>query len=252
MRLASRENPHPARKQSEPEASTPKRESDEEHQRRVKEHLELLSLRGRVAQLTRELGERTNRAMATTASLPEPTQSETSDSILFTASTTNRIPPNHVLIIGGWHNQQLRGDYAISPRVTPDTDGPEAERLALNALMLQAPESFWAQIGWADAKSDARRSTVAGAITVEQFEDLLQALKGTKDAEVSNESLSKAGDGERIGFGFSTMDDSQSGALMSLDAFLRIAPDQQSVDLEIRPAKPSPTTAIHPSLLGPR
>src|SRR5262249_34794833 len=146
----------------------------------------------------------------------------------------------------------LRGYFAITPRVLPVTDASESDRLALNAMMLQAPEGFWTQIGWADAKSDTRRSTVAGMITVDQFDELLQALKGTKGAEVSNESLSKAGDGERIGFGWTAVDDTQSGALMSLDAFPRIAPDQQSVDLEIRPAKPAPTTAIHPSLLGPR
>jgi hypothetical protein len=250
QQLASREH-LPTQKQSEPEANTPKGETDEEHQRRVKEHLELLSLRGRVAQLTRELKERTNPATANSASSSEPTQSETSDSIFFTASTTNHIPPGHVLIIGGWHNQQLRGYFAITPGVLPVTDASESDRLALNAVMLWAPESFWTQIGWADAKSDTHRSTVTGVLTVEQLNDLLQALKGTEGADVSNGSLSKAGDGERIGYGFSTTDDTESGTLMTLDAFPRIAPDQQSVDLEIRPAKPTPATEIHPSLFGP-
>src|SRR5215470_17381121 len=60
--LASREHLLPTQKQSESEAR--KAETDQENQRRVKEHLELLSLRGRVAQLTRELRERTNPATA--------------------------------------------------------------------------------------------------------------------------------------------------------------------------------------------
>ena len=51
--LASRDHPAPIQKQSEPEAGASKGESDEDRQRRIKEHLELLSLRGRVAQLTR-------------------------------------------------------------------------------------------------------------------------------------------------------------------------------------------------------
>lgn len=224
----------------------------QERERRVKEHLELLSLRGRVAQLARELRERTNASAHNTARPAETNQPEAADSILFTASMTNRIPPDHTLVVGGWKNQGLRGYLLITPRINSNPDAPAGERVGLSTKMIQAPDSFWAEIGWADAKSDTRRSSISGVLTSDQLDALLQALNATEGAQISNESLGKGSDGERIGLGFATADDTESGLLMAVSAFPRIASDQQSIDLEIQPAPAIPNTAVHPSLSQPR
>lgn len=214
----------------------------EDRQRFRKEHLELLSLRGRVAQLSRELRERDARQVA-----PVDTPAD-QDSILFSASVTNRIPLGNTLAVGGWHQKEMRGYLLLTPEIARGETASESERLIVKSVVIAAPEAFWSQIGWGDAKSDLRRSTLSGLMNGEEVELLLQALKETKGAEISNQSISKGADGERLGIGFSVADDTESGALMGVDVQPRISPGGQSVDLEVQPSTLPADAPIHPSL----
>jgi RNA polymerase sigma factor (sigma-70 family) len=218
----------------------------QERRRLRMEHLELLSMRGRVAQLSRELRERAIReAPRQTAQSNEP---GAEDSILFSASTTNRVPLGSVVVVGGWRHGEVRGYLLLTPTIARGDTIPEDERLQVKSLVVAAPENFWFQIGWGDAKSDSRRSTLSGLLTSAQTDSLLQTLKETKGAEISNESVAKGGDGERLGIGFSTEDDHASGALMGVDVYPRISSDAQCVDLEVRPSVVPANAHIHPSL----
>jgi hypothetical protein len=218
----------------------------EETQRLRMEHLELLSMRGRVAQISRELRERAIReSPSQTAQSNEP---GAEDSILFSASTTNRVPLGNVVVVGGWRHGQVRGYLLLTPTIARGDTIPEDERLQVKSLVVAAPETFWSQIGWGDAKSDSRRSTLSGLLTSAQADSLLQALKETQGAEISNESVAKGGNGERLGIGFSTEDDHAAGALMGVDVYPRISSDGQSVEVEIRPSVVPANARIDPSL----
>ena len=212
------------------------------------EHLELLRLRGRVTQLANELRQRKAPGTLPDTSPNPASEPEVADSILFSASLTNRVIAGQTLVLGGWSKDGMRGYLLLTPAIAQSGDSPDADQITVQSQMVGAPESFWTQIGWADAKSDIRRSALAGVLTRDQLVSLLQVLNETKGAEISNTSPATGRDGERMGFGFSTADDNQSGALMAIDLYPRIAADGQSVDFEIRPSALSTNTPIHPSL----
>ncbi len=221
-------------------------EPEKRQQRR--EYLELLRLRGRVTQLANQLRER-NGADPGTGVRPNPSgEAPEGDSILFSAALTNRVSTGSSLVLGGWSRDGMRGYLVLTPVIQTSGIAPESERLAVQSQLVGAPESFWAQIGWGDAKSEKRRSTVSGVLTHEATDTLLLALKETKGAELSNTSLAKGPDGEKMGFGWSMDDEQGDGTLMSVELYPKIAPDGRSVDLGIRPSPVSTNTPIHPSM----
>jgi RNA polymerase sigma factor (sigma-70 family) len=220
---------------------------DDQKQRRLQmEHLELLGLRGRVQQLTDEL--RREKAGPSTAASTN-VEPAAADSIFFSASLTNRVANGQTLVLGGWSKAGMRGYLLISPTIQNSGPTAEAPPLTIQSQAIGAPENFWNQIGWQDAKSDTRRSSLSAVLTSDQAEALRQALKTTPDAFISNTAVSKSRDGEYLGLGFNNRSDSgESGTLMSIDVIPRIAPDGQSVNLEICPSPVSPNTPVHPML----
>ena len=178
--------------------ATQARPSSDESRRLRKEHLELLSLRGRVTQLANELRQR-NAAGTQANANPNPTsEGKGADSILFTAALTNRVPSGNTLVVGGWSSEGKR-DYLLATPAIEQGDGtPGARQVTVKSQVVGAPESFWDEIGWSSYKSDRRRSTLAGVLTSDELDSLLQALKETKDAGMSNTSLARRHDGEYI------------------------------------------------------
>ena len=143
-----------------------------------------------------------------------------------------------------------RGYLLLTPSIRQNNEGVDGQPLAIQSQIVSAPENFWTQIGWADAKSNARRSTVAGILTPEQLDTLLMALKATEGSDLSNTSLAKRADGEYVGIGFSVKEDNgEGGALMGVDLYPHIDADHQSVVLEVNPSTVSSNIEIHPSLL---
>jgi RNA polymerase sigma factor (sigma-70 family) len=234
-----------------PDAITPRGESGisgNELQRIRKEHLELLSLRGRVTQLARELQE--GKAGAPPADLsPNPAAEPTeTDSILFSVSLTNRVGVGQTLVVGGWSKDGMRGYLLATPAIRQGDNMPDGPQISITSQVVGAPESFWNEIGWGAARSDLRRSTLAGLLTPEQLDLLRKALQETKGAFVSNTSLAQRREGEYLGIGYSLADDQTSGMVMAIDLYPWLAGDGQSVDLEIRPSAVSTNTPIHPLL----
>jgi hypothetical protein len=217
-------------------------------QRLRKEHLELLSLRGRVTQLAKELRERKAGGPSADTN-PNPASEPTeADSILFSASLTNRVGAGQTLVAGGWSKDGMRGYLLATPVIQQVDNMPDGRQISIKSQVVGAPESFWNQIGWGAAKSDTRRSTLASVLTPEQLDMLLKALKETKGAFLSNTALAKRRDGEYLGIGYNLADDQTIGMLMAIDVYPWIAGDGQSVDLEIRPSAVSTNTPIHPFL----
>ena len=103
LRTDTTEASHPAATNSGAAQATLSRD---ELRRLRKEHLELLSLRGRFTQLANEL--RLRNAAGTQASgKPNPTLEEKeADSILFTAALTNRVASGNTLVVGGWSQRR--------------------------------------------------------------------------------------------------------------------------------------------------
>jgi RNA polymerase sigma factor (sigma-70 family) len=221
---------------------------DKEQQRLRKERLELMSLRGRVKQLADELRQLKAAGTRADAAPGSPSEPSNADTILFSASLTNRVGNEQTLVVGGWSMNGIRGYLLLTPSIRKSDGTSDGQPIAVQSQVVGAPENFWSQIGWAEAKSAARRSTVAGVLNSEQLETLLTALKGTEGSELSNTSLAKGGDGERVGIGFSLSDERGDGSLMGIDLYPRIGPDGQSVELEIRPSTVSTNTPIYPAL----
>jgi len=222
--------------------------SREELRRLRREHLELLSLRGRVRQLSKELQQK-HRAQDLVNTNPVTNVEEKEpDSILFTASLTNRVPNKHTLVIGGWSKNGMRG-YLLAQPVIDGVDAASGQPLlTVNSQTVMAPDTFWDQIGWGSYKSDTRRSTLAGVLTPEDTASLIQALKESQGAEISNASSAKSRDGEPMGFSYVTADEQETGKLIGIDLFPRLAPDGASVDLALSPSPDSPRIPIHSSL----
>lgn len=220
-----------------------------DQQRIRKEHLELLSLRSRVTQLANELRDRKN------AASPGPdarSASPESDSILFSASLTSRVASGGTLVVGGWLGQGMRSCLLLTPGIHQGDNPPDAERIAVQSQVVTAPETFWSEIGWANARSEMRRSTLAGVLTFEQLDLLVAALKETKDGLPSNTSTPKGRDGERMALGWSASEDNgDEGMLMDIEMYPRITADGQSVDHEIRPSVTSTNVPVHPALRRP-
>jgi len=85
-----------------------------------KERLELMSLRGRVRQLAEELGQlKASANEETSGSKSKPTDA---DSILFSASLTNRVSSGQTLVVGGWSIEGVRGYLLLTPAIRR-TDG---------------------------------------------------------------------------------------------------------------------------------
>lgn len=223
----------------------------QELQRLRKEHLELMSLRGRVRQLADELHQLKTGG---TPADPAPAKAEPTDadSILFSAAGTHHVPPGQTLVVGGWGLNGMRGYLILTPTLRQEDGSSARPSLMIQSQVLGAPESFWNQIGWAEARSDTHRSSIAGVLTAAQVDTLLAALKGTAGSELSNTSETKGGDGERVGIGFSHSDERAEGMLMSLELYPHIGTDGQSVELEVRPAPVSPNTPVHPDLVRPQ
>ena len=74
----------------------------EDRSRSRKQQLELLSLRGRVAQLSRELRERAGSEASRETGQSTAAETNAADSILFSASATNRVPAGNAIVLGGW------------------------------------------------------------------------------------------------------------------------------------------------------
>ena len=209
-----------------------------------KHRLELLSLRGRVAQLTRE-----SRGNISSQAVPANTNTNptNADSVLFSADLTNRVATGQTLAIGGWSQDGKRGYALLTIAIQQTASSPGTEQISMQPQMIRAPEAFWNEIGWDAAKSDRHRSTLASVLTCEQLEILLQALKATKGAELSKGSPSTGKSGEKMGLGFAISDDGQSGAIMGIDIYPYLTADG-FVDLEIRPSPIFPNDPIHPRM----
>lgn len=212
------------------------------------EHRELLRLRGRATQLANELRRMEATGMRTNAS-PASDGNE-ADSPVFTADLTHRVNTGQTLVAGGWAKGGLRGYLLATPAIEDGDGTPAGRQIHIQSQIVWAPEVFWSQMGWNSSKSDARRSTLAGIITPMQLDTLMQNLKATKDAEVSNPSQVRCGDGGSFGMAF-TVDDSNAtgvGLIMNVSGSPRIAADGQSVDLTLNPAKDDPKVPVHSSI----
>ncbi len=210
------------------------------------ERRELLILRGRVSQLSRELSEATavvkkspERSAAT-----EATNSD--DTVLFSASITNTVPLGNTLALGGWSVEGTRTFLLLTPSLP---DAGAAGHILITPRIVRAPDSLWSDYGWADAKSPARRSGLAGVLEPGELEALLSALKQRSEARIVPGTPSDAVLGGHVGFGFATAEDNEAaGALMGVEVYPRPSPISGSVELELQPTPLTEKTPIHKSL----
>ncbi len=208
-----------------------------------KEHLELLSLRGRVQQLRAELL-RTQQASRSSSGQTPPAPAQ--DSILFSLALTNQIPPGQSLIAGGWRTLGTRRYLLVTPE--RQKDATDNEFIVTKPQVIAAPETFWNEIGWGEARSDAHHSAVAGLMKQSEVDTLLAAAKSAPGADFSNVSRAERKEGEYLAFGFSVDDEAGTGVMLSLDVRPRLSPDDQSVTLEIQPSDFGTNAPVHPSL----
>jgi len=202
---------------------------------------ELLRLRNRIAEMGRQLGYQTadvQKSAGTNKTYgATQTQKQYKYPFLKTA-VTNRVPNGQTLVVGGWTSATGKRGFIFATPLLPSPDGLQ-QAVHLNYLTVAADDSFWQRVGWGTLKSDGDNS-VAGLLTVEQAEALVQALKQTKEAEVSNRLQASLVEGDKATFGWSTTDGHSGGGstlLLAADILARPTSDRQSIDLEIRPAQ---------------
>jgi hypothetical protein len=218
--------------------------ADDQEQRRRLEHLELLSLRGRVGQLAGELRQQLSLAAAQAATNQDtPTNQDTA---LLSSSATNRVANGNTLVLGGWAVNGGRSYLLITP-VIQSNDGasPAGYPFTIQSQIVSAPERFWNQIGWLDAQSGAHCSTVTMTLDADDTAMLLKAIETTPGAGASNASSSQCLDGNSVGVGWTMTDGAGVGALMSVEVVPRMAANGQSIEMEITPGSAKSTTPVH-------
>ena len=199
------------------------------------DHGELLRLRNRIAELGRELRRNTTDVRHSQAQTKTTGATESESQITYPflkTAVTNRVPYGQTLVVGGWTSPTGKRAFVFATPALQTTDRPQPG-IHLSYHAVQADESFWEKVGWGTLRSEGDDS-VAGLLPPAQAEALLQALKQTKEAEVSN--LSHALDGQAT-FAWTTTDGGGSTLLLAADILARPTPDRQFVDLELRPAK---------------
>src|SRR5687767_6798709 len=202
------------------------------------DHSEVLRLRNRIAELGRELRQNTTdvRKSAGTKKTDGATEIEKEIKYPFLkTAVTNRVPYGQTLVVGGWTSPTGQRAFVIATPALQTPDDPQ-QGIHLQYLAVAAEESFWERVGWGSLKSDGDNS-VAGLLTHEQAEALLQALKQTKEAEVSNRLEASLAEGGKATFGWSTTDSRGNTLLLAADILARPTADRQSIDLEIRPSR---------------
>ena len=142
----------------------------------------------------------------------------------------------------------MRGYLLLTPAILGNDAVSDGRQLQIQSQVITAPEGFWSQIGWADATSDTRRSSVASVLTAEQLDTLLGALKGAEGAQLWKTSQANCGNGELVGLAASIDDEQGAGRLMGIECYPRVGADGQSVELELRPSAVTTNTPIHSSL----
>jgi hypothetical protein len=122
-------------------------------------------------------------------------------------------------VVGGWTSPTGKRAFVIA---TPAVQNPDAAEhgVHLRYQTVAAEESFWETVGWGTLKS-AGDTSVAGLLTAVQAEALLQALKQTKEAEVSNVLQASLVEGDRATFGWTTTDGGGSTLLLAADILAR-------------------------------
>jgi len=209
---------------------------------------ELLTLRGTVARLTKEL-----RDLNTTPSQPEPEtdemiESSNLDSVLFTSASTNRVRSGSTLVAGGWSKDGMRGYMLITPTIHDVEDTDTEKPLAFRSRLVLAPEAFWEGIGWEAATSETRRSTLCGVLTPEETLTLYNLVKESGGGDISNESAATSQDGGYVGLGWSMPDESGPGMLMMIDLRPWIVAGSDEVDIELTPSAVPDDSVVHSSL----
>ncbi len=219
-------------------------------QRARREHLELLSLRGRVAQLSAEL--RTWNATAGKEPGPNASASPdpSADSILFTAALTNKVKNGATFVVGGWSNGGGRAYALITPTIRNVDVSSGEDLLAFKTVAVRAPESFWNGIGWGGVSSQTRRSTLSGVLTAEDATLLIATLRESEDAAVTEESLATSQEGGYVGLGWTNSpEDGEIGMLMMMELRARILPDTGEIQIELSPSADAKTAPVDSSLI---
>jgi len=200
---------------------------------------ELLRLRNRIAELGREVRQNSNGVRKIDGTKSKSGTNEvvkTAEYPFLKTAVTNRVPFGQTLIVGGWTSPTGKRAFVIATPALPTPDAQQGIHLTYRTVA--AEESFWKKVGMGTLQSDGDNS-VAGLLTAEQAEALLQALKQTKEAEVSNALQASLVEGDKATFGWTTTDGHSgdgSTLLLAADIVARSTPDRQFVDLELRPA----------------
>lgn len=221
---------------------------DESRRVTTDEHAEVLRLRGQVAQLSRELPDRSPPGHESgLAPTPSVTNSE-SDTELFTAAMTNSVPSGSLLVVGGWPSDGKRTYLLLAPVKAADGT-PGNQRVFITSYVLRAPDSFWAAMDWSDASSDTRRSTFSGILNNGEADALLAYLKQTKESTISKTQPSEVSPGGHVGVAFTEDEEAEgTGLLMSVEIYPRAIPGTELIELGISPSPPSDKVPVHHSL----
>jgi RNA polymerase sigma factor (sigma-70 family) len=223
------------------------RAGDQEQRRRL-EHLELLSLRGRVNQLANQLSQQ-EAAGGLQAVTNTDAFDTNQDTVLLSSSGTNQVASGDTLVLGGWKVKGERKYLLVMP-VIAAADGASAagSPMIVHTQGVSAPDGFWDQIGWGNLKSSLHRSTVATILTADETASLLAALKATPGAEVNDAGGGPVSEGDILGEMWTVKDDFATGKILALNLDARIASGGQSVVIESQPVLNVPASEAHPML----
>jgi hypothetical protein len=211
-----------------------------------KEHLELLTLRGKVALLAAELRQLKG-ASNQSAMNPALPKADEEDSILFSASLTNTVPFSHTMVVGGWTKENARSYLLLTPSLTITNSNPDP-KITVKSQIISAPEKFWSDIGWSSYKSDLRRSALAGVLNPEQTTLLLDSIQKTPAGSLSNSSTPTMENGGKFSFGWSQDDDHQASVLVMIDGYAQLTENADAVILSLSPTPISEGTQLQTPL----
>jgi len=185
---------------------------------------ELVRLRGEVSQLRRA----TNSAVSTpkpTPAVPAPSITDPPEARRLIAAVKAHIPPNGLLVTGGWEIAPGRRALVLAgPVATVQPDGTVT--IDVTTRIVDAPDSVLATLGL-DLKSNDR-SSAQQLFDADNAAALIQALEASEGVDVLSAPRVTTADGRQAQIGWSR--DGEEGATQ-IDLIPRLDPTDGSIEL---------------------
>ncbi len=198
-----------------------------DHESAQRDREELVRLRGEVSNLRRATNSAVSPKKSSPPAIPAPSITDPPEPRRLIATAKARIPPNGLLVTGGWEIAPGRRALVLAgPVATVQPDGTVT--IDVTTRIIDAPDSVLATLGL-DLKSNDR-STAQQLFDADNATALIQALEASEGVDILSAPRVTTADGRQAQIGWSR--DGEEGATQ-IGLIPRLDPADGSIELEL-------------------